>query len=465
MSRRLRLKPLSQQVVVITGATSGIGLATARRAAAAGACVFLIARHEEDLRLLCETLQRDGGRCAWAVADVGDATALEAAAEKCERLFGGIDTWVNNAGAAAPGSLREMPLAEQRALFETNYWGVVNGSLAAAARLAGRGGAIINVGSSLADAPAPGQGVYAASKHAVKGFTQGLRLELARAGAPVAVTLVKPAAVDTAWDRRARRLGGYAARHPQPVYAAHVVADAILHCAAHPVREITVGGGGRLIAAAYAALPGVAEPLFAAFAPVVQPVRGDDPWADDGLDDPTADPAADEVRYPMVRQFSVLAEARKHPGVTAGGLGALVLLGLIAVLLGQRKGPTRYERWRARLDPRGWTAGWRRGFEAALDGLGDGAQEVGHRADRARREAGRNLDRLTREARRRLPREELQAGLRSARRGADRAGRFARDHAREGGVLAALLTVGAAVAVAALDGRPAKGRRRPPLRL
>ncbi|MFN5617278.1 MAG: SDR family NAD(P)-dependent oxidoreductase [Brevundimonas sp.] len=186
MPRSLRLKPLSQQVVVITGATSGIGLATARRAAVAGACVFLIARHEEDLRRLCETLQRDGGRCSWAVADVADADALEAAADKCERLFGRLDTWINNAGAAAPGGLREMPLDEQRALFETNYWGLVNGSLAAAARLAERGGAIINVGSSLAHAPVPGQGVYAASKHAVKGFTVGLRLELARAGVPAA---------------------------------------------------------------------------------------------------------------------------------------------------------------------------------------------------------------------------------------------------------------------------------------
>lgn len=465
MPRSLRLKPLSQQVVVITGATSGIGLATARRAAVAGACVFLIARHEEDLRRLCETLQRDGGRCSWAVADVADADALEAAADKCERLFGRLDTWINNAGAAAPGGLREMPLDEQRALFETNYWGVVNGSLAAAARLAERGGAIINVGSSLAHAPVPGQGVYAASKHAVKGFTVGLRLELARAGVPVAVTLVKPAAVDTAWDRRARHFGGYAARHPQPVYAAHVVADAILHCAAHPVREITVGGSGRLIAAAYSAMPGLAEPLFSAFAPVVRSERVDDPWADDGLDDPTGDGAADEVRYPMVRQFSVLAEARKHPGVTAGGLGALLLLGLITLLLGQRRGPTRDQRWRVRLDPRAWTAGLRRGFEATLDGLGDRAQEVGHRATRVRQEAGRSLDRLGREARQRLPREELQASLRSARRGATRAGRFARDHARGGGVLAALVTVAAAVAVAVLDGRPAKGRRRPSLRL
>ena len=101
---RPRLKPLDQQTLVITGATSGIGLATARRAAERGARVFLIARGEKDLRALCEELQARGARCAWAVVDVADADALQEAADKCERLFGGFDTWVNNAGVSIYGS-------------------------------------------------------------------------------------------------------------------------------------------------------------------------------------------------------------------------------------------------------------------------------------------------------------------------------------------------------------------------
>ena len=123
------LKPLNQQSIVITGATSGIGLATARRAARAGACVFLIARGEADLKALTEELQATGARAAWAVADVADHAALSEAAEKCVRLFGGFDTWVNNAGVSIYGAIRATTLDDQRRMFETNYWGVVNGSL------------------------------------------------------------------------------------------------------------------------------------------------------------------------------------------------------------------------------------------------------------------------------------------------------------------------------------------------
>jgi len=159
------LKPLNQQSIVITGATSGIGLATARRAARAGACVFLIARSEADLKALTEELQAAGARAAWAVADVADHAALSEAAEKCVRLFGGFDTWVNNAGVSIYGTISVTSLEDQRRLFETNYWGVVNGSLVAAEHLRKRynGGAIVNVGSILSDAPLPIQGAYSAS--------------------------------------------------------------------------------------------------------------------------------------------------------------------------------------------------------------------------------------------------------------------------------------------------------------
>ena len=111
------LKTLNEQSIVITGATSGIGLATARRAARAGACVFLIARGEGDLKALTEELQATGARAAWAVADVADHAALSEAAEKCVRLFGGFDTWVNNAGVSIYGAISVTSLDDQRRLF------------------------------------------------------------------------------------------------------------------------------------------------------------------------------------------------------------------------------------------------------------------------------------------------------------------------------------------------------------
>jgi short-subunit dehydrogenase/ElaB/YqjD/DUF883 family membrane-anchored ribosome-binding protein len=458
------LKPLNKQSIVITGATSGIGLATARRAARAGACVFLIARSEGDLKALCEELQATGARAAWAVADVADHAALCEAAEKCVRLFGGFDTWVNNAGVSIYGAISVTGLDDQRRLFETNYWGVVNGSLVAAEHLRKRygGGAIVNVGSILSDAPLPIQGVYSASKHAVKGFTNALRMELMREDAAITVSLVKPAAVDSPYSKHARNLTGYATQNPQPVYATHVVADTILYCASHPIREITVGGGGRLIASFYSLLPGLAEPLFARFAPSLMRDRSS-AWQpyDDGLYDPNDDGLAEEVHYPMVRQFSALAEVRKHPGITSGVIAVLAGVGIATLLLSQRSGPTRYERLRGRLDPRGWVdAG------ALRDRFGDLAETVRHSLS----DAGERASDLGDDARHRgekflhgarhSSRKALKKHGKTARRYAHDAGDFARDHAKEGGALLALATIAAAIGAAAIDVRRPDSRIR-----
>lgn len=460
MLTRPTLKPLNEQAIVVTGATSGIGLTTARRAARAGACVFLIARGENDLKALCEELQGQGARVAWAVADVADYDALAEAADKCRRLFGGFDTWVNNAGVSIYGPIRETTLEDQRRLFETNYWGLVNGSLVAVEHLRGRpgGGAIINVGSILSDAPIPVQGVYSASKHAVKGFTNALRMELIREGAPISLSLIKPAAVDSPYSKHARNLTGYAVQNPQPVYATHVVADTILYCASHPIREITVGGGGRLIASLYAAFPGLAEPLLARFAPSLMRDRHSayQPY-DDGLYDPTEDGLDEEVHYPMVRQFSALAEVRKHPGITGAVVAVLAGVGIAALLLSQRTGPTRYESLRRRIDPRGWidADGLRRRFDGVAESVRDGLSGAGERVETYGDEA-RGWIRTARKS----SRKALKAHGKTARRYADDAGQYAREHAKEGGALLALATIAAAVGAAVLESRQPDSRIR-----
>jgi short-subunit dehydrogenase len=167
-------------------------------------------------------------------------------AEVAIRAFGRIDTWVNNAGVSIYGLIEDVPVEDAQRMFETNYWGVVNGTLAALPYLKGNGGALINVGSIVSDTVVPLQGHYSASKHAVKAFTDALRMELEHDGAPVAVTLVKPGSIHTPFTRHARNLMEREPDFPPPVYRPETVARAVLYCAEHPRRSVTVGGGGRM---------------------------------------------------------------------------------------------------------------------------------------------------------------------------------------------------------------------------
>ena len=326
------LKPLSSQALVITGATSGIGLATARAAAARGAKLLLVSRNEQALRALCEELRARGGVADFVAADVGDLVVLETVARRADELYGGFDTWVNNAGVSIFGTIADTPLEDQRRLFDTNYWGVVHGSKVAVEHLKGRegGGALITVGSVLSDQAIPVQGVYSASKHAVKGFTNALRMELSSSAPDVSVTLIKPAAIDTPYHQHARNYTGSPKKNPPPVYAVTLVAKAILYAAETRTREITVGGGGRLQALIGNAFPRLAEPLFAWIVPLLMKSP---PSTETGTDDALYKPGRDlreRAPYFGVRQTSLYTAAQMNPKVSAavisGSLAALILV-------------------------------------------------------------------------------------------------------------------------------------------
>lgn len=242
-----KLKALRDQVMVITGASSGIGLVTARMATSRGARVVLAARDEDALRRITDDLRAKGGEAAYVVCDVGRLEDVRRVAEEAVARFGRIDTWINNAGVSVYGRLQEVPLEDQRQVFETNFWGTVHGSYVALKHLEERGGALINVGSVLSERAIPLQGIYSASKHAVKGFTDSLRMEVEERGAPVSISLVKPAGIDTPYPQRA---GNYMEEEPQnapPLYAPETVARAILRCATHHVRHVEVGGTTRVL--------------------------------------------------------------------------------------------------------------------------------------------------------------------------------------------------------------------------
>ncbi len=329
-------KPLSAQVVVVTGATSGIGLATARRAASHGANLMLVARNAEALAVVADDLRRQGGRIEHAAADVADAGQVQAAAERAIADFGGFDTWVNAAGVGSYGRIEDTPVEDQRRLFDVNYWGVVHGSLAALAHLRTRpgGGAIVNVGSVLGDQAVPMIGPYCASKHAVRGFTKALRMELARSAPNVAVTLIKPGTIDTPFKEHVRNLVGGPMTVPPLVYAAPLVAEAIAHAATHRVRDLTVGGSGRAVALFGQFLPTLAEPLLAAGVPLLMQDRpGNHPGDVDSLDTAGSD-GRERGRFAFVRRTSLYLRAQLAPGrsalVWAGVGGALWLAAEVA---------------------------------------------------------------------------------------------------------------------------------------
>jgi len=236
------LKPLDQQVIVITGASSGIGLATALQAAKSGAKVVLAARSEQALQEIVEKIKASGGDAIFVVADVANRDEVDRVAKTAVDHYGHIDTWVNNAGVSVYGRLDEVSEADSRRLFDTNFWGVYNGSLAALRYLKEGGGALINLGSEVSEAVVPLQGMYSATKHAIKGFTDALRIEIEEIDeAPVSITLIQPTAVNTPYPQHAKNYQEKEAALPTPQIEPEQVADAILAAAVKPTRATKVG--------------------------------------------------------------------------------------------------------------------------------------------------------------------------------------------------------------------------------
>lgn len=258
------LKPLNEQVVVITGASSGIGLATTALAADRGATVVVVARSADTLERMVAGIRDDGGEAMAAPADVADRSQVNAVVDGVIGRYGRIDTWINNAGVSIYGRLDEVSDEDSRRLFETNFWGVVNGSLAALPHLRAGGGALINVGSEVSEAVIPLQGMYAASKHAVKGFTDALRVEVQELDeAPVSVTLVQPTATDTPFPQHARNYMDQEPKLPTPRIDPYEVAEAILETAVDGKRYRKVGMMARMNTAAAKTLPPLADRLAA----------------------------------------------------------------------------------------------------------------------------------------------------------------------------------------------------------
>lgn len=321
----VKLKPLSDQVMVIIGASSGIGLATARRAAAAGAKVVLAARNAEALDEAVVAIRNKGGQATSLDIDIADEGAAQKLLDHAVDTFGRVDTWVNDAAAAIYAPVEEVSLDEHRRVFDVGYFGLVEASLIASKYLREHGGALINVGSVLSNRAIPLQGPYCAMKAAVMQFTDTLRMELEQDNAPVSVTLIKPAAIDTMYPEHARNKLDKPARLPPPLYDAELVAKAICFAAQKQRRTLIVGGGGLALTTFAPALPRLAdmgmELIGGEFSQTTEIPPA--PGTDDNLFEARIDGRVEGNQEPFKRKTSLFLEAQMHPLATAAVLGSV----------------------------------------------------------------------------------------------------------------------------------------------
>jgi NAD(P)-dependent dehydrogenase (short-subunit alcohol dehydrogenase family) len=252
------------EVVVITGASAGVGRAAARRFARDRARIGLIARGLDGLEAAKREVEELGGQAIALPCDVADADAVEQAAAMVEHHFGPIDIWVNNAMASVFSPVRETPAIEFRRVTEVTYLGVVHGTLSALKRMLPRDrGVVVQVGSALAYRGIPMQAPYCAAKHAIQGFMDSLRSELLHDGSHVQVTMVQLPALNTpqfGWVKS--RLPRKAQPVP-PIYQPEVAADAIAFAARHPRREFWVGMPTVVAIAGNKLAPGIGDRYLA----------------------------------------------------------------------------------------------------------------------------------------------------------------------------------------------------------
>jgi NAD(P)-dependent dehydrogenase (short-subunit alcohol dehydrogenase family) len=350
MMTRNRLEHISAPVTVVTGASAGIGRATAVAFAERGWSVGLVARGRERLESAAREVERAGGRALVLPADVADAEAIDAAAARAAAAFGRIDVWVNNAMATVYSPVAAITAAEVRRVTEVTYLGQVHGTLAALRHMRPRNrGTIVQVGSALAYRSIPLQSAYCAAKFAVRGFTDALRCELRHEGSRIRLTMVQLPAVNTpqfdwARSRLPRRL-----QPVPPIYAPAGVAQAIVRAAIEAPRELWVGSPTMQAILGTMTAPELLDELMAERAWAGQ--MTDEPAVpreDNLFAAPPGDPGS-QGRFGSRSRPDVIAVS----GTTARGLLAAAAFGAVAgvAALGWRLG-TRRQQSRHAIDSR-----------------------------------------------------------------------------------------------------------------
>jgi short-subunit dehydrogenase len=324
-----------RQVVVVTGASAGVGRAIVRAFAEQGAHIGLLARGREGLEAARREVQELGGEAVAIPTDVADAESVEAAAAAVERELGPIDVWVNNAMTAVYSPFLHMAPEEFHRVTQVCYFGYVHGTLAALRRMVSRNrGVVVQVGSALAYRAIPLQSAYCGAKHAIRGFTDAVRCELLHDGSDVQLTMVQLPALNTpqfAWGKS--RLP-YRAQPVPPIFQPEVAAEAVLWAAEHRPRELNVGLSSSLVIAGHKLAPGVADRYLARTGYDAQMTdRPEDPDRPNNLWEPVSgDHGARGDFDEQAHSVSLHLKARKRRGV----LGWVALAAGLALLAARR---------------------------------------------------------------------------------------------------------------------------------
>lgn len=336
-------RALSDQVIVLLGATSGVGRETAALLAREGSTVVLAGRGEEALQAAADEVQRLGGRAAVVRTDAADWVQVQQLAQRAVEEFGRIDTWINLPAVAVYGTVDQLDMTDIRRVIDVTLYGQIHGMKAATEQMRRQGaGTVINVSSALAKRSVPLQSAYCAAKHGVVGFSESLRLELARDAPDVHLCDVLPSSINTPLFEHARSKLGVLPSPIPPIYEPVVVARTLLALAQQPQREVVVGSGGKGLLLAQRLSPRLVDWYMLGPGKAFDKQRSDQPDnGTDNLDGPFAGPGRPTGQFGKHSKSTSLVteQLQLRPQRTRVLLGG-VLAVAAAVLTVARRGRT-----------------------------------------------------------------------------------------------------------------------------
>ncbi|MGV0024249.1 SDR family oxidoreductase [Phormidesmis priestleyi] len=329
----MNLKPISQQVAVIVGASSGIGRDTALKMAEKGAKVVVASRSKEGLATLVEEIHQKGGEAIAVPADVADFNQVKEIADKTVERFGRMDTWVHLAATSVFATFDNVTPEEFKRVIEVNLLGQAYGAMAALPHLKREGrGALIHISSMEGRRSLPYQSAYSSSKHGMIGFLDALRIELKHEGYPISVTNIMPGVINTPFYNKGKTKLGVKPTGIPPYYDASLVTDAILYAAENPIRDYIVSDVGRALDVVQRISPGLVDAVLLAIA--FQGQKTDDVKSEDApnnLYEPIQGYDKVEGDFGKLEVPSLIDMIDKGPAlaigaITAAALGVAVLL-------------------------------------------------------------------------------------------------------------------------------------------